>query len=287
MANLRDIRKRIASVKNTQKITNAMKMVSAAKLRRAEESIKAARPYSERMREVLLSLAARVNPAVHPLLQTREPKKVLLILITADRGLCGAFNANLSRRAEAFAKENAAKGVETALITVGRKGNDYFRRRRIEIAEKFVNVMNSVNYELAGNVVSIATEKFASGEYDEVYILYNSFRTAVTQVLTLRKLLPVTPEEDAGKRRREYLYEPSEDELLSEILPRYIQVQVFTGLLDSVASEHGARMTAMEAATTNAEEMIYKLTLKLNRLRQESITTELMEIVGGAEALKG
>jgi F-type H+-transporting ATPase subunit gamma len=287
MANLRDIRKRIASVKNTQKITNAMKMVSAAKLRRAEESIKAARPYSERMREVLLSLAARVNPTVHPLLQTREPKKVLLILITADRGLCGAFNANLSRRAEAFAKENAAEGVETALITVGRKGNDYFRRRRIEIAEKFVNVMNSVNYELAGNVVSIATEKFASGEYDEVYVLYNSFRTAVTQVLTLRKLLPVTPEEDTGKRRREYLYEPSEDELLSEILPRYIQVQVFTGLLDSVASEHGARMTAMEAATTNAEEMIYKLTLKLNRLRQESITTELMEIVGGAEALKG
>ncbi|AFM26351.1 ATP synthase F1 subunit gamma [Desulfomonile tiedjei] len=287
MANLRDIRKRIASVKNTQKITNAMKMVSAAKLRRAEESIKAARPYSERMREVLLSLAARVNPAVHPLLQMREPKKVLLILVTADRGLCGAFNANLSRRAEAFSKEMASKGVQVALITVGRKGNDYFRRRNIEIAEKFVNVMNSVNYELAGDVVSIATEKFASGEYDEVYILYNSFRTAVTQILTLRKLLPVTPEEEGGKRRREYLYEPSEDELLSAILPRYVQVQVFTGLLDSVASEHGARMTAMEAATTNADEMIYKLTLKLNRLRQESITTELMEIVGGAEALKG
>jgi F-type H+-transporting ATPase subunit gamma len=287
MANLRDIRKRIASVKNTQKITNAMKMVSAAKLRRAEESIKAARPYSERMREVLLSLAARVNPTVHPLLQVREPKKVLLILVTADRGLCGAFNANLNRRAEAFARENAAKGVETALIAVGRKGDDYFRRRKVEIAARFVNVMNSVNYELAGNVVSTATEKFASGEYDEVYVLYNSFRTAVTQILTLRKLLPVTPEEDGGKRRREYLYEPSEDELLSEILPRYVQVQVFTGLLDSVASEHGARMTAMEAATTNAEEMIYKLTLKLNRLRQESITTELMEIVGGAEALKG
>jgi len=170
---------------------------------------------------------------------------------------------------------------------VGRKGNDYFRRRKVEIVDRFVNVMNSVSYDLAGQVVSIATEKFTSGEYDEVYLLYNSFRSAVTQILTLRKLLPVSGEGEEVKRRREYLYEPSEDELLSAILPRYVQVQIYTGLLDSVASEHGARMTAMEAATTNAEEMINKLTLKLNRLRQESITTELMEIVSGAEALKG
>lgn len=287
MASLRDIRKRIASVKNTQKITNAMKMVSAAKLRRAEESIKAARPFGDKMREVLMSLAARVNPSVHPLLQVREPKKVLLVQITADRGLCGAFNASLNRRAEAFCKEMTGKGLQVAMITVGRKGNDYFRRRQVEIVDRFVNVMNNVSYDLAGQVVSIATEKFTSGEYDEVYLLYNSFRTAVTQILTLRKLLPVSGEGEEVKRRREYLYEPSEDELLSAILPRYVQVQIYTGLLDSVASEHGARMTAMEAATTNAEEMIYKLTLKANRMRQESITTELMEIVGGAEALKG
>jgi len=286
MASLRDIRKRIASVKNTQKITNAMKMVAAAKLRRAEEAIKAARPFSDKMRDVLMSLAARVSPTAHPWMEVRPVQKALLILITADRGLCGAFNANLNRRAEAFAKEMSAKGVQVDLLTVGRKGNDYFRRRQLKIAEKFTNVMNNVSFELAGQILASVTERFTSGEYQEVYVMYNSFRTAVTQVLTLKKLLPVTPEEE-GKRRREYLYEPSEEDLLTGILPRYVQVQCFTGLLDSVASEHGARMTAMEAATTNAEEMIYKLTLKHNRLRQESITTELMEIVSGAEALKG
>jgi|SRR5271157_615773 len=287
MASLRDIRKRIASVKNTQKITNAMKMVSAAKLRRAEEAIKAARPFAEKMRAVLMSLASRANPSAHPMLEVRPVQKALLILITADRGLCGAFNTNLNRRAEAFVKEMKAKGVQVDLINVGRKGNDYFRRRQVQIAERFVNVMNQVSFELAGQVIDAAAEKFNLGEYQEVYLLYNSFRTAVTQIVTFRRLLPIKPEQDDAPRDREYLYEPSEEELLEGILPRYIQVQVYTGLLDSVASEHGARMTAMEAATTNAEEMIYKLTLKHNRLRQESITTELMEIVGGAEALKG
>jgi F-type H+-transporting ATPase subunit gamma len=286
MASLRDIRKRIASVKNTQKITNAMKMVAAAKLRRAEEAIKAARPFSDKMRDVLMSLAARVNPSAHPWLEVRPVQKALLILITADRGLCGAFNASLNRRTEAFVKEMAAKGVTVDLLTVGRKGNDYFRRRPVAIVEKFSNVMNNVTFELAGEILAAATQRYTSGEYQEVYVMYNSFRSAVTQVLTLRKLLPVAPEEE-GPRRREYLYEPSEEDLLEGILPRYVQVQCFTGLLDSVASEHGARMTAMEAATSNAEEMIHKLTLKLNRMRQESITTELMEIVGGAEALKG
>lgn len=287
MANLRDIRKRIASVKNTQKITNAMKMVSAAKLRRAEEAIKAARPFSEKMRDVLMSLAQRVDPSVNPMLETKPVKKALLVEITADRGLCGAFNASLNRRSEAFVREMKTKGIEVDLINIGRKGNDYFRRREVQIIERFTNVMNNINFELAGKIVRVVTEKFMTGEYQEVYIIYNSFRTAVTQILTLRRLLPIVPDEEGWTRRREYLYEPTEEELLEELLPRYIQVQVFTGLLDSVASEHGARMTAMEAATTNADEMINKLTLKLNRLRQESITTELMEIVGGAEALKG
>ena len=287
MANLRELRKRIASVKNTQKITNAMKMVSAAKLRRAEEAIKSARPFAEKMRDVLMSLASRINPGAHPLLESKPAKKALLILITADRGLCGAFNANLNRRAEAFAREMSEKGIQVDMINVGRKGNDYFRRRQINVVEAFTNVMNNVTYELSGRVVSVAVEKFTTGEYEEVYILFNSFRSAVRQVQTLRKLLPVTPEEEGWKRRREYLYEPSEEALLDSIIPRYVQVQVFTGMLDSVAAEHGARMTAMEAATSNADEMIYRLTLKHNRLRQESITTELMEIVGGAEALKG
>jgi F-type H+-transporting ATPase subunit gamma len=285
MASLRDIRKRIASVKNTQKITKAMKMVAAAKLRRAEEAIKAGRPFSEKMREVMMSLAARTQ--AHQMLESRPPQKALLILVTADRGLCGAFNTNLQRRTEAFLKEMKAKNVQVDLLTVGRKGNDYFRRRQVTIVEKFNNVMNSISYDLAGRIVSIVTEKFLAGEYQEVYVMYNSFRSAVTQIMTLRKLLPIAPDEEGWKPRRAYLYEPSEEELLQELLPRYVQVQVFTGLLDSVASEHGARMSAMEAATTNAGEMIQKLTLKLNRKRQESITTELMEIVGGAEALKG
>ncbi|MCX5872850.1 MAG: ATP synthase F1 subunit gamma [Deltaproteobacteria bacterium] len=285
MASLRDIRKRIASVKNTQKITKAMKMVAAAKLRRAEEAIKSGRPFSEKMREVMMSLAARTQ--AHQMLESRPPQKALLILVTADRGLCGAFNTNLQRRAEAFLKETKAKSIQVDLLTVGRKGNDYFRRRQVTIVEKFNNVMNSISYDLAGRIVSIVTEKFLAGEYQEVYVLYNSFRSAVAQIITLRKLLPIAPDEEGWKPRRAYLYEPSEEELLQELLPRYVQVQVFTGLLDSVASEHGARMSAMEAATTNAGEMIQKLTLKLNRKRQESITTELMEIVGGAEALKG
>jgi F-type H+-transporting ATPase subunit gamma len=287
MASLRDLRKRIASVKNTQKITNAMKMVAAAKLRRAEDNVTAARPYADKMREVLASLASRTNPAAHTMLEVREPiKRMLLILVTADRGLCGAFNSNLMRRSEALIREMTAKGIQVDLLTVGRKGNDYFRRRKVQIVKSFSNVMNNVTYDLAGDIVSEAAPKFVAGDYEEVYVLYNRFRSAVTQVLTLQKLLPVAPEEP-GPRQLEYLYEPSEEELLESVLPRYVQIQVFTALLDSVASEQGARMTAMEAATSNAEEMIYKLTLKANRMRQESITTELMEIVGGAEALKG
>jgi F-type H+-transporting ATPase subunit gamma len=288
MASLRDIRKRIDSVKNTQKITNAMKMVAAAKLRRAEEAVVAARPYSEKMREVVLSLASRTDSRSHPMLEVRETKKALLLQITADRGLCGGFNANLNRRAEAFMREMTAKGVETSLVCVGRKGNDYFRRRKVNIADTFINRLNKIDMELAGEIASVGVSSFMSGEYDEVYVLYNRFRTAASQILTLRKVLPVSADvEEEIPKGPEYLYEPSEDELLVDILPRYIKVQIYTGLLDSVASEHGARMTAMEAATSNAEEMIYKLTLKFNRIRQESITTELMEIVSGAEALKG
>lgn len=287
MASLRDIRKRIASVKNTQKITNAMKMVSAAKLRRAEEAITSARPYAEKMRDVMLSLASRANPASHPFLAVREPKKALLIQVTSDRGLCGGFNTNLNRRAEALMKDFQAVGVTVDLISVGRKGHDYFRRRPVEIADRFLNVMGSVSPDLARSIADSAVGKFVSGAYEEVHILYNRFRVAGAVLPTHKKLLPVSVEGEPIARQLEYLYEPSEEELLDAILPTYIFVQIYTAMLDSVASEHGARMAAMEAATSNAEDMIYRLTLKLNRLRQETITKELMEIVGGAEALKG
>lgn len=287
MASLRDMRKRIASVKNTQKITNAMKMVAAARLRRAEEAITKARPYSDKMHEVIKSMGARVNPGAHELLEQREVKKVLLVLVTADRGLCGSFNSNLNRRAEQFAKDIQGKGLEFGVLNVGRRGNDYFRRRGYTVADRLVNVMNKVDYELAVQVGDLAVEKFTSGDYDEVYLLYNRFRTAASQILTMKKLLPVSPDTEDPTRKEEYLYEPSEDVLLDGILPMYIKVQIHAALLDSIASELGARMTAMEAATSAAEDMIHRLTLQMNRIRQESITTELMEIVGGAEALKG
>jgi F-type H+-transporting ATPase subunit gamma len=221
------------------------------------------------------------------MLRVEEERKVLLVQITADRGLCGGFNSNLNRRAEAFIRDMNGKGIEVDLVNVGRKGHDYFRRRRLTIVERFLNVMNDVSLELAQKVADVAAEKFVAGEYQAAYILYNRFRSAAAQVLTLRKLLPISTDGEGAPRNLEYLYEPSEEDLLSRILPMYLVVQLHAGLLDSVASEQGARMTAMEAATSNAEEMIYRLTLKLNRLRQESITKELMEIVGGAEALKG
>jgi F-type H+-transporting ATPase subunit gamma len=286
MATLKAIRKRISSIRNTQQITKAMKMVSAAKLRRAQEAAVAARPYADKMTELLRNLAARVSKDVHPLLQRREEKRIHLILFTSDRGLCGGYNANLIRAAEAFIRREGA-GKEINLVLVGRKGADYFRRRRATIADRFLNILSTPAEQLAAAVTEAAIERFIKGETDAVYILYSRFRSALSQVPTLEKLLPIdVAETESEAQTTEYLYEPSAEVILASLLPAVAQVTILRALLEATASEHGARMTAMDSATSNASKMMGTLTLQMNRARQASITRELMEIVGTAEALK-
>jgi F-type H+-transporting ATPase subunit gamma len=288
MATLKAIRKRISSVRNTQQITKAMKMVSAAKLRRAQEAAVAARPYAEKMAELLKNVAARVSIEAHPLLQTREEKKLDLVLFTSDRGLCGGYNANLIRAAEAFVRRHAPD-KEVELTLVGRKGADHFRRRRAPIADRYLNFLATAPDELAAVIGQKLISRFINRETDAVYILYSHFRSALSQVPTLEKLLPVSlsaTDETAAQQLTEYLYEPGIEQLLASVLPRITAVAVQRALLEATASEHGARMTAMDSATSNAAKMIGTLTLQMNRARQASITRELMEIVGTAEALK-
>ena len=288
MATLKAIRKRISSVRNTQQITKAMKMVSAAKLRRAQDAAVAARPYAEKMTELLKNVAARVSIEAHPLLQTREEKKLDLVLFTSDRGLCGGYNANLIRAADAFVRRHAPD-KEVELTLVGRKGADHFRRRRAPIADRYLNVLATAPDELAALIGQKLISRFINRETDAVYILYSHFRSALSQVPTLEKLLPVSlsaTDDAAAQQLTEYLYEPGIEQLLASLLPRITDIAVQRALLEATASEHGARMTAMDSATSNAAKMIGTLTLQMNRARQASITRELMEIVGTAEALK-
>ncbi len=287
MATLKAIRKRISSIRNTQQITKAMKMVSAAKLRRAQEAAVQARPYAEKMRDLLKNLAARVARDSHPLLKVREEKRIDLLLFTSDRGLCGGYNANLIRAAEAFIRRQAA-GQQIQHVPVGRKGADHFRRRKAEVAARYVNILATPAEELASEIAEKVIGRFINGDTDAVYILYSRFRSALSQVPTLEKLLPVALAEDEEKTDQltEYLYEPGVESLLSSLLPKITEVGVHRALLEAIASEHGARMTAMDSATSNASKMMASLTLQMNRARQASITRELMEIVGTAEALK-
>ncbi|HEX7226687.1 MAG TPA: ATP synthase F1 subunit gamma [Candidatus Binatia bacterium] len=286
MATLKIIRKRITSIRNTQQITKAMKMVSAAKLRRAQEAALLARPYADKMNDILTNLSARVSRAAHPLLATREEKRIQLVLVTSDRGLCGGYNANLVRAAEAFIRTHGA-GKEILLALVGRKGADYYRRRRGDTGERYLNFLATPAEELAAVIAEKLITRFVDGETDAVYLLYSHFRSALSQVPTLEKILPVDlSESQEPEQLTEYLYEPGADELLSSLLPKITEIKIQRALLEATASEHGARMTAMDSATTNASKMMGSLTLQMNRARQASITRELMEIVGTAEALK-
>jgi F-type H+-transporting ATPase subunit gamma len=288
MATLKAIRKRISSVRNTQQITKAMKMVSAAKLRRAQESAIQARPYAEKMTELLKNLSTRVSREAHPLMTAREEKKVHLVLFTSDRGLCGGYNTNLIRSADAFIRQQSVDR-EIELTLVGRKGADYFRRRRANIADRYTDILYKAPDELAVEIAAKLIDRFINGATDAVHIIYSRFRSALSQVPTLEKLLPVSLTEIGGaetEQATEYLYEPGVQQLLASLLPRITEVAVQRALLEATASEHGARMTAMESATGNAAKMIGSLTLQMNRARQASITRELMEIVGTAEALK-
>jgi F-type H+-transporting ATPase subunit gamma len=288
MPSLRDIKRKITSVKKTQQITKAMKMVAAAKLRRAQDRVIAARPYSRKMLAVIANLASRVERAQHPLLAKREPKQVKLLVLTSDRGLCGAYNTNILRKAVEAVKQFKAEGKDVKVNVVGRKGRDFFRKRAGFTLGKVWSELGMIDYEKAADVGRNIVERFVAGDADEVYLLYNEFKSVMQQTVTLEKLLPVEPptEADPFMAAVDYLYEPSAEAILSSILQKHVEVQVYRAMLESQASEMGSRMTAMDSATRNAKDMIERLTLKFNKQRQAAITKEISEIVGGAEAQK-
>ena len=291
MPSLRDIRRRIGSVKSTQQITKAMKMVAAAKLRRAQEAITRARPYAVLLEQTLARVASRAaaeEATAHPLLVARPPRVAELVVITSDRGLAGGFNSNVVRRAQRFIVENASTYDKVLVSTIGRKGRDALKARRVEMRKDFTGVHARLSYEKAHEIATEYSQRYLAGEVDAVFLLFNEFKSAISQVVRLKQFLPVEtePASESSTSLIDFIYEPSRDELLADIVPRHLDVQVWRALLDSAASEHGARMTAMEAATKNATEMIAALSLQYNRARQAYITKELMEIVGGAEALK-
>jgi len=290
MPSLQALRRKIGAVKNTQKITKAMKMVAAAKLKRAQDRILAARPYGHKMREVIADLSLRVNRAAHPLLQKRAARNIEVLVVTSDRGLCGAFNANILRRAGEFLRESEARGVKVTVSFVGRKGREFFRRRHWPIRQQWLGVFDRLTYEHGLDIGQDLIEQFTKGTFDELHVIYNEFKSAIQQRVIVEKLFPVDALEGTAEISAtsggSYEYEPDEDELLAALLPKHFQTQAFRVLLESSAAEQGARMAAMDGATRNAGELIKKLTLYYNKTRQAAITTELMDIVGGAEALK-
>ncbi len=293
MASLRDIQTKIAGVKKTRQITRAMNMVSAAKLRGVQEKTERFRPYAAKFAEVLGSLSQGVYPGIHPLLaQPDKVETVALILFTADRGLCGSFNMNLINAGLRFIKERKAAGQQVQVYIVGRKGRDFFKRRpEVDVKEALTGVMNVVDFDLAVQVARMGLDAFLSGQVQEVYYLYSNFRSMAHQTPTVAKLLPIAPEAAAGEEAKtggqEYMTEPSAEQILVDLLPRYVNVRIYSGLLETATSEQAARMSAMDNATRNCKDMIENLTLLYNKARQAAITTELMDIVGGAEALKG
>jgi F-type H+-transporting ATPase subunit gamma len=291
MANLLDIRRRIKSVKNTQQITKAMKMVSAAKLKRAQNRVVSARPYANKMNEVLSHLAAQTPEDFHhPLLDVREDQRYLVILVTADKGLCGAFNTNLLKAAQAFVKENADKTIE--FLTVGRKGRDFFRRRG-NIVGEYVGLTGKgrVEFSEALEVARDVVNRFTGDkELDKVFLIFAEFKTVLNQRIVVEQLLPISrateaTEESDTATPQDYIYEQPPAEIFSRLLPSLVETQIFRALLESIASEQGARMTAMDAASKNAGDLISSLTLNMNRVRQAAITREIIEIVSGASAL--
>ena len=290
MANLKSIRKRIGSVKNTQKITRAMKMVAAARLRRAQQAITELRPYAQKTLEVLSSVATRVSgdDVVHPLLERREPKNVMLVVLTSDRGLAGAFNTNINKAAFQFLKKLESEGKEVSVAVVGRKGKEYFSRRGATLRHTFTGVFENLSVAKASEIGKVLADEYERSDLDAIYLCYNEFKSALTQKVTIEPLLPIAVQPLAETESAvDFIYEPDKRALLDRLLPMYAEVEVYRALLESVASEHGARMTAMDNATRNASELVGKLTLIYNRARQAAITKELMEIIGGAEALKG
>ena len=288
MATLRDIQRRIRSVQSTQKITRAMKLVAAAKLRRAQERILAARPYANKMAELLGNLVSGDDGAGHPLLEQREGPRRQIVIITADRGLAGAFNSSIIRRAVELIRESSA--ADLTLVVVGRKARDFFRRRPHTIKRDMIGFWDRLAYSHACELADYFMQEYLDDEVDEVFLLYNEFRSVAFQRPVRVQLLPIPRAEtgagEEGTEGVDYIYEPSANAILGDLLPRHVRMQVYRALMESLAGEYGARMTAMEAATKNAKDMIEVLTIQYNKARQEKITKELLDIVGGAEALK-
>ncbi len=290
MATLRDIKRRIKAVQSTSKITKAMKMVAASKFRRAQQRMFEMRPYADRMNGVLSGLAGSAEGEVHPLLAVRPRRKVEILVLTSDRGLCGAFNANILKAAIRHAAELRAEGFEVVMSSVGRKARDFFKRRSISLRNSWVGISGKISYanaqEIAGDIIATYTEEAV----DEVILVYNEFKSVVAQKVVIARLLPLAPIETAEEDTLpvyNFIYEPSMKGIFEQLVPKNVEIQVFRALLESQASEEAARMSAMENATKAANEMIGSLTLQYNKARQASITKELMDIVGGVEALKG
>ena len=290
MASLRDIRERIRSNKNTQKITQAMKMISAARLRRAQDAITHARPFALELGSLLRRVIARMDveegKAPHPLLEVvTPPRRVMLVVITSDRGLAGAFNANILRRAEKFIRENQSTYAHFEIATVGRKARDFFKKRNLGTVRDHAGVFEKLSFRSAQEIAEGITKEFIESDLDAVFLLYNEFKSAIAQQVVVQPLLPIVAEELPPGQDVDYIYEPSREEVLERLVPRYLSTLIWRALLESSAAEHGARMTAMDNATRNAKEIVDKLTLDYNRARQAAITTQLMEVIGGAEAL--
>ncbi len=291
MASLRDIRERIRSVKSTQKITQAMKMISAARLRRAQEAITHARPFALELGSLLRRVAARMDveegTPPHPLLaEYTQPRRVMLVVVTSDRGLAGAFNANILRRAEKFIRENQGKYQHFEIAAVGRKARDHFKKRKeLGSIREHHGIFEGLSFRKAQDIAEGITKDFIESDLDAVYLLYNEFKSAIAQQVVVEPLLPIVADELPAGEDVDYIYEPSREGVLEGLVPRYLSTLIWRALLESSAAEHGARMTAMDNATRNAKEIVDKLTLDYNRARQAAITTQLMEVIGGAEAL--
>jgi F-type H+-transporting ATPase subunit gamma len=304
MPSLLDIRRRIRAVKSTQQITKAMKMISASKLRRAQDRVMGARPFAQQMARVLNSLADRVDPSTHPLLAEPEPRagsRTLLIVVTADKGLCGGFNTNIIKAAGGFIAAttgSGAPGSEVVLGLVGRKGRDFFRRRGFEVRIEEIGIFQKVRYADAQRIAHAAIDEFTSGRAQKVLIVYNEFKSVMQQRVVVERLLPITAIDEGGASSAggstgsalqtegdvDYLYEPGPQKIFEDLLPRHIEIQIYRALLESTAAEHAARMTAMDAATKNSGEIIDSLTLYMNKVRQAAITREIIEVVSGAQS---
>jgi len=290
MATLRDIKKRIKAVQNTQKITKAMKMVAAAKLRKVQTRMFELRPYAEKMNSVLLNLARGAEREMHPLLASRPRKTVEVIVLTGDRGLCGAFNSNILKAGQNHIDNIKKEGFNVSISTIGKKSLDYFRRRGVQIRKSWTGLSGRVTYSDAQEISNDIKENYINEIIDEVTLIYNEFKSMVAQKISIVRLLPLTPigsEEKEATAGPDFIYEPSMEEIFNQLIPKNLDIQVYRALLESSAAEEAARMTAMENATKNCDEMVANLTLQFNKARQASITGELMDTVGGVEALKG